>query len=1120
MKNVRKPMSLVVAIAMILTMIPIGMSIASAADPTWTGTGTEADPYVITTYAQLGELSTAVKGGNKYEGKYFALANDITADTATTAWTSIGTSASNNFDGVFNGKGFKISGLTSALFGYTGVSSVIENLGITGGSVKASGFGMYYTGSLANDIYGTVKDCWSDSAVSVTGKSNLASCYTGGLVGYAENDSLITDCFFAGTLYSDGSGLLNQAGGIVGATLGTVKNCYNTGKITGQSGKANGIAGMWYYDASNTTPSSVANCYYLEGSAMLAYTKSTTTHQTVTVSEASSSTTATKDKTTDTLSTSDSGVLTDTQMKAAGSFTGFDFTNTWTISATAGDYPYPTLKAAAYTKPADNTTDFAGGNGTLYDPYQITTIAQLENVKKDLSANYILENDLTFYDYMYSSKADNQTAYKKQIAAMYIAQHDTIAASTTIGSELLGQIVDSSLFTNGTATDAQYEIAVKLLNAQNSTTLPTLDSITAGQYVITSTAAGYSGFVPIGITGNTTDGYKAAVFTGSFNGNGHVINNLDVCASQIDSSDDVYAGLFAENAGNIYSLSVISSDNTTSASLTSSSDYKLYATYGSGIFVSSVSSNLNEGLITGKNIQGAVISNCASDGQIFGTSLELKANAGGIAGYNAGIINSCENSSLVQIDFTSYKDATQSDNKLDEVYANSVYNAGGIAGLNTSSGVIKSCKNTGLAQSTYITNSLTDNVNSGAICGKNEAVNSSSAGLISNTYWTGSANYACEYEKNSSGTVITDTTGATADYATVGITHDSKFVGVLFTPFADISGGYIYADDDSDDTATYAYMFPLRTSCLKGVNTTVKTGATGETTLVTGNEKGRYQIWQFNVMTDPTTVTSPEKYEAAFYVMITRNPTKVTIDTSKVTNSYKIGAADASKLLSDLSVKAFWGSSDTTGTVLSKVDASSSELGYTVSWDKTFDKETAGTYTATITVPQCSAAEKSATVAITVSADPTALQTTTTSSYALSTPADIGGTANTDKFLTGITHDTPLSTIKSNIQDNAYLKLYKDDGTTEITDTTTLAATGQIIKLVKTDGTVIDSATVVVTGDTSGDGKVAANDARKQFNHISSATLLKGPYFLAGELSGDNAIAANDARKTFVIIAS
>lgn len=70
------------------------------------GNGNENEPYLITNGEELAYLAEKVVGGEKYDGKYFQLANDI--DLGGLAWTPIG-NTSNSFLGIFEGAGHVIA---------------------------------------------------------------------------------------------------------------------------------------------------------------------------------------------------------------------------------------------------------------------------------------------------------------------------------------------------------------------------------------------------------------------------------------------------------------------------------------------------------------------------------------------------------------------------------------------------------------------------------------------------------------------------------------------------------------------------------------------------------------------------------------------------------------------------------------------------------------------------------------------------------------------------------------------------------------------------------------------------------------------------------------------------
>ena len=65
----------------ILTMPAANVTVTVALVPDWSGSGTQTNPYVITTTAQLDALANEVKSGQTYSGTYFVLGNDIAYST-------------------------------------------------------------------------------------------------------------------------------------------------------------------------------------------------------------------------------------------------------------------------------------------------------------------------------------------------------------------------------------------------------------------------------------------------------------------------------------------------------------------------------------------------------------------------------------------------------------------------------------------------------------------------------------------------------------------------------------------------------------------------------------------------------------------------------------------------------------------------------------------------------------------------------------------------------------------------------------------------------------------------------------------------------------------------------
>ncbi len=142
--------------------------------PGFSGAGTLADPYQITTAAELATLATNVNAGTTYTGVYFKMTNDISL-TGYANWDPIGNSSTKYFMGVFDGNNKMITGLT-----------------ITGTSTYRGLFGYIQGGCEIKNL--SVESC------------NLAgSTYIGGLVGYlhlntASKAITISNCYTSGTI--------------------------------------------------------------------------------------------------------------------------------------------------------------------------------------------------------------------------------------------------------------------------------------------------------------------------------------------------------------------------------------------------------------------------------------------------------------------------------------------------------------------------------------------------------------------------------------------------------------------------------------------------------------------------------------------------------------------------------------------------------------------------------------------------------------------------------------------------------------------------------------------------------------------------------------------------------
>lgn len=231
------------------TPSPVPTATPEAVVPTFTGEGTEEDPYRISTAEELKLLSQAVQPWNpqywEYQNAHYRLEGDIVlnedadfenweSSPPENLWTPIHTIA-----GSFDGNGHTIRGLyckggedcglfkniSGRVFDLT-----LENAFIDGRQETKAG------GTLAAAISGTVVNCKSSGTV-LGGESILDSI--GGMAGH--NYGTMTDCTFVGKLFSTGSTLGGMAG-----TGNNFINCHVNGQIVCEeedSAHAGGIVG-------------------------------------------------------------------------------------------------------------------------------------------------------------------------------------------------------------------------------------------------------------------------------------------------------------------------------------------------------------------------------------------------------------------------------------------------------------------------------------------------------------------------------------------------------------------------------------------------------------------------------------------------------------------------------------------------------------------------------------------------------------------------------------------------------------------------------------------------------------------------------------------------------------
>jgi hypothetical protein len=189
--------------------------------------------FSLSTSAELEGLAFVVNQGyDDFSGKTINLSGDITLSGD---WTPI-----KEFNGIFDGNGHSISGLSEAgLFGSV-VEGQIKNLTVRASKIK----GTDRVGVLAVSFSGSIEN------VIVTADTVDGGAYTGGLVGYSSGGTItISNSHFTGNITGSGYG----GGGLVGYSYGgtiTILNSHFTGNITANRG--GGLVGVSEYGGTIT----------------------------------------------------------------------------------------------------------------------------------------------------------------------------------------------------------------------------------------------------------------------------------------------------------------------------------------------------------------------------------------------------------------------------------------------------------------------------------------------------------------------------------------------------------------------------------------------------------------------------------------------------------------------------------------------------------------------------------------------------------------------------------------------------------------------------------------------------------------------------------------------------
>lgn len=218
-----------------------------------TGTGTQADPYIISSTEDWDTFATWIKEQSDKRSMYYALGNDITVTTV------VGTNtAGQQFSGTFDGRGHTltfnatVSG-TCAPFAYTSECTILR-LHTTGTITNNYNYG--YASGLIGSADGSMTTIYRcHSSITITGSVSTSQAGFGFVASNGYKNVRIINCLFDGTIdlpNSSKSAAFTRHGEYT-----TLTNCYNNGTIINAS-DARSLCN--YYE--DSSPSFNDHCYY------------------------------------------------------------------------------------------------------------------------------------------------------------------------------------------------------------------------------------------------------------------------------------------------------------------------------------------------------------------------------------------------------------------------------------------------------------------------------------------------------------------------------------------------------------------------------------------------------------------------------------------------------------------------------------------------------------------------------------------------------------------------------------------------------------------------------------------------------------------------------------------
>ena len=404
----RKIFSSLTSLILCVWMIPISL-MATAEDATspFVGSGTQEDPYQISTAYDLRLLSELVNDGDTtdlYRSSYYVQMADIDLENESfiPISTQIDENTNRNFNGTYDGNYKEIEGL------------YIER------DMKYNGlFGRAHGGTIKNlTVYGSV-NCPSGS-------------HCGGILGESGgNITSISNCAFIGEVAGSWG-----VGGVVGNywISGNIESCYFNGnaKCTSESGGyCGGIVGIisngFADDDFNVGTSNVQNCYAVGTLSSVTSEKCGGIIGNISIYGEGSSYSISNNYYLNTMS--DTGIngdvttgctkLASTALKACADMLGTPFVDNNETDSFNDSYPIFEWQSTPYQ---------FKGSGTAEDPYQISSKDELKKMRDLVNSTYF-NADYGYAHYIQTADIDLEDELWIPIGKCYEGEQYTANAA-------------------------------------------------------------------------------------------------------------------------------------------------------------------------------------------------------------------------------------------------------------------------------------------------------------------------------------------------------------------------------------------------------------------------------------------------------------------------------------------------------------------------------------------------------------------------------------------------------------------------------------------------------------------------------------------------------------------